>query len=191
MNKYKVYFNRKDNIKEVLNERIKDSLCHIIWLNKELYDSFNGTYIPNIYEIKRQYSQRTYFYYPIEVISNNTIALCDETKETQGYIIVSKRDYKMKYPHLRYEKTEVIKMGIDKIVYEFLTEINTINNEKVFYGDCIISDSEGVKIDELDDIIACNTEQLKNILCRNTSVIDSDYDAYIKNLSLDYLWQGE
>ena len=95
----------------------------------------------------------------------------------------------MKYPHLRYEKTEIIKMGIDKIVYEFLTEINTINNEKAFYGDCIISDSEGVKIDELDDIIACNTEQLKNILCRNTSVIASDYDEYIKNLSLDYLWQ--
>ena len=42
MNKYKVYFNRKDNIKEVLNERIKDSLCHIIWLNKELSDNFNG-----------------------------------------------------------------------------------------------------------------------------------------------------
>ena len=164
MNKYKVYFNRKDNIKEVLNERIKDSLCHIIWLNKELSGSFNGTYIPNIHEIKRQYSQRTYFYYPIEVIGNNTIAFCDETKETQGYIIVSKRDYK------------------------FLTEINTVNNEKVFYGDCIISDSEGVKIDELDDIIACNTEQLKNILCRNTLVIDSDYDESIKNLSLDYLW---
>lgn len=189
MSNYKVYFNRKDNIKEVLNERIKDSLCHIIWLNKELSDSFNGTYIPNIYEIKRQYSQRTYFYYPIEVIGNNTIALCDEMKEAQGYIITSKRDYKMKYPHLRYEKTEIIKMGIDKIVYEFLTEINTINNEKAFYGDCIISDSEGVKIDELDDIIACNTEQLKNILCRNTSVIASDYDEYIKNLSLDYLWQ--
>lgn len=189
MNKYKVYFNRKDNIKEVLNEHIKDSLCHIIWLNKELSNSFNGTYIPNIHEIKRQYSQRTYFYYPIEVIGNNTIAFCDETKETQGYIIVSKRDYKMKYPHLRYEKTEMIKMGIDKIVYEFLTEINTVNNEKVFYGDCIISDSESIKIDELDDIIACNTEQLKNILRRNTSVIDSDYDEYVKNLSLDYLWQ--
>lgn len=189
LNKYKVYFNRKDNIKEVLNERIKDSICHIIWLNKELSDSFNGSYIPNIHEVKRKYSQRTYFYYPIKVINNTTIVLCDETEEVQGYIIVSKRDYKMKYPHLRYEKTEVIKMGIDKIVYEFLTEINTINNEKVFYGDCIISDSEGVKIDELDDIIACNTEQLKNILCRNTSVIASDYDEYIKNLSLDYLWQ--
>ena len=188
MNKYKVYFNRKDNIKEVLNERIKDSLCHIIWLNKELSDSFNGSYIPNIHEVKRKYSQRTYFYYPIKVINNTTIVLCDETEEVQGYIIVSKRDYKMKYPHLRYEKTEIIKMGIDKIVYEFLTEINTINNEKAFYGDCIISDSEGAKIDELDDIIACNTEQLKNILCRNTSVIDSDYDEYIKNLSLDYLW---
>lgn len=189
MSNYKVYFNRKDNIKEVLNERIKDSICHIIWLNKELSDSFNGSYISNIHEVKRKYSQRTYFYYPIKVINNTTIVLCDETEEVQGYIIVSKRDYKMKYPHLRYEKTEIIKMGIDKIVYEFLTEINTINNEKAFYGDCIISDSEGVKIDELDDIIACNTEQLKNILCRNTSVIASDYDEYIKNLSLDYLWQ--
>lgn len=188
LNKYKVYFNRKDNIKEVLNERIKDSICHIIWLNKELSDSFNGSYIPNIHEVKRKYSQRTYFYYPIKVINNTTIVLCDETEEVQGYIIVSKRDYKMKYPHLRYEKTEVIKTGINKIVYEFLTEVNVINNEKAFYGDCIISDSEGVKIDELDDIIACNTEQLKNILCRNTSVIDSDYDEYIKNLSLDYLW---
>ena len=39
MNKYKVYFNRKDNIKEALNEHIKDSLCHIIWLNKELSDT--------------------------------------------------------------------------------------------------------------------------------------------------------
>lgn len=191
MNKYKVYFNRKDNIKEVLNERIKDSICHIVWLNKELSDTFNGIYISNIHEIKRKYSQRTYFYYPIKVIDNTTILLCDETEEVQGYIIVSKRDYKMKYPHLRYEKTEVIKTGIDKIVYEFLTEVNAINNEKAFYGDCIISDSEGVKIDELDDIIACNTGQLKNILCRNISVIDSDYDEYIKNLSLDYLWQGE
>ena len=95
----------------------------------------------------------------------------------------------MKYPHLRYEKTEVIKTGINKIVYEFLTEVNVINNEKAFYGDCIISDNEGVKIDELDDINACNTEQLKNILCRNTSIIDTDYDDYIKNLSLEYLWQ--
>ena len=189
LNKYKVYFNRKDNIKEVLNERIKDSICHIIWLNKELSDSFNGSYIPNIHEVKRKYSQRTYFYNPIKVINNTTIVLCDETEEVQGYIIVSKRDYKMKYPHLRYEKTEVIKTGIDKIVYEFLTEVNAINNEKAFYGDCIISNNKGVKIDELDDIIACNTEQLKNMLCRNTSIIDTDYDDYIKNLSLDYLWQ--
>lgn len=186
---YKVYFNRKDNIKEVLNERIKDSICHIVWLNKELSDTFNGIYISNIHEIKRKYSQRTYFYYPIEVIGNNTIALCDEMKEVQGYIIVSKRDYKMRNPHLRYEKTEIIKMGIDRIVYEFLTEVNAINNEKAFYGDCIISNNKGVKIDELDNIIACNTEQLKNILCRNTSVIDTDYDDYIKNLSLDYLWR--
>ena len=79
-------------------------------------------------------------------------------------------------------------MRKDTIPIKYLLIINSINNEKVFYGDCIISDSEGVKIDELDDIIACNTEQLKNILCRNTSVIDSDYDEYIKNLSLDYLW---
>lgn len=186
---YNIYFNRKDNIKEALNERIKDSICHIVWLNKELSDTFNGIYISNIHEIKRKYSQRTYFYYPIRVIDNTTIVLCDETEEVQGYIIVSKRDYKMKYPHLRYEKTEVIKTGIDKIVYEFLTEVNAINNERAFYGDCIISDNEGVKIDELDDIIACNTEQLKNMLCRNTSIIDIDYDVYIKNLSLEYLWQ--
>ena len=50
MNKYKVYFNRKDNIKEVLNERIKDSICHIVWLNKELSDTFNGIYIPASYK---------------------------------------------------------------------------------------------------------------------------------------------
>ena len=191
MSNYKVYFNKKDNIKDVLNKRIKDNICHIVCFNKELSNSFNGIYISNIHEIKRKYSQRTYFYYPIEVIDNTMAILCDETKAIQGYIIVSKRDYKLKYPYLRYEKTEVIKDGIDKIVYEFLNEVNAINNGKVFYGDCIISNNEGVEIDKLDNIIACNTEQLKNILCRNTSIIDNNYDEYIKNLSVEYLWQEE
>lgn len=129
----------------------------------------------NIKEIKRLYPGQKYYYYTISINSDGTLHLTNDN-ESDVYIIVSKRDFKLTKKEYRYLPAGKLKLIISIDVIRFITEINAAMQGRLFK--CEIETNDRVtdikKQINISNIIADNPQDLKDIIKYNNLFIDKN-----------------
>lgn len=168
------------NNKQILEEYIKESVFNIVWLDRTIF--YVGEFFSDIRELKRKYHGQSYFYYPIMIDNNSDLILTDE-EHKQGYIIVSKREYRTKYKYLRYETNREVEESIDNDLQHFIKNVNSIIHGNTYQ--CKVYLTKGnILVDDIKDILADSEEELKRKITERTKIPNEEVFETINQFKL-------
>lgn len=182
--KYRIEIEKENLISnsEILKDYIDNSLFKIIWLLNRQPISI-GEVFDNIREIKRKYHGQGYIYYPIKFNEQGDLEFTDEDNK-QGYIIISKRDFKLKFKYLLYTKNEELFEYINKDAEYFLNDVNLIIHGKSYVCRIYLNNKDNVLMDEIKNIYVDNNEELRNNLISRTKIANDEMFNLIKTIEL-------
>ena len=182
MSKYKIEVIKENNISNVkiLEDYIHDTLFHIVWLNKP-YISV-GEVFTDLRELKRKYHGQSYFYFPIKINADGDIEYTDEENK-QGYVIISKREYRTKNACLKYDTNDVIVQQLNGEKIKFLKDINLIIHG-VSYK-CKVYKDETEVLAETKSIFTDDSEVLKRHLLNEINIEDEELFGLIKTIEIE------
>lgn len=183
LSKYRIEVIKENNISNVkiLEDYIHDTLFHIIWLNKP-YISV-GEVFTDLRELKRKYHGQSYFYFPIKINTDGNIEYTDEENK-QGYVIISKREYRTKNACLKYDTNNVIVQRLNDEKTKFLKDVNLIIHG-VSYKCKVYKDSETEPFIETKSIFTDDSEMLKRYLLNEINVEDEELFDLIKTIEIE------
>ena len=189
--KVKIKINKIKDINKCLDGHNQNGIFKLIGTTYgiEQYGSKHGIEKYNDYAhenvLKREYSGKQYYRYPIEVNNENDIKTlwfftreyedCNVNSRNELLVVVSKRDFKLSKPEYRYKFSEEIKFEVLKGVRKFLHEINLIRRGFCFDVSIEIREENGTKnYLFIDNIITDSPEELKQIIL-NKSKLEEEY----------------
>lgn len=184
---------KSDNIKITLNKiNVINSFNNFLLNNLDIvFIASNKNGIENfitkdniclfsdIKDLKRQYHGQNYLYFPVIFNNNKKLELFDE-EESDIYIVVSKREFKINNKGYRYKSATEIKSLIDIMVDNFIKDINNIIDDHCY--NCAVefnsSDDDIKRSLYINNIIAKDVDEMKHIISKSININEFELNNF-------------